>query len=154
MDSSSISWKWVVVGAGIIIALNQVMIAALKDPILATLTVDDAGVASFGAMFWVYLGVIAVVSYMVGGFLTGWFSPGETVREPAMASALAVLVNLIGDYAQQSQYDGFTFGRWFIGAAIMLVIGFFLGMAGGWLGERAQGDTTEKMRERGELPPT
>ncbi len=153
MDSSSISWKWVVVGAGIIIALNQVMAAVLTGPMAATITIDEAGAASVGAMFWVYIALIAVGSYTVGGFITGWLSPGETIREPAFASALAVIVNSIGSYAIQSGAEGFAFGQWLVGAAISVVLGFFLGMAGGWLGEKAQGDTTEKMRERGELPP-
>ena len=39
-------------------------------------------------------------------------------------------------------------------AAAPAIRPFGTAMAGAWVGEKIQGDTTDKMRERGELPPT
>jgi hypothetical protein len=154
MPENKISWKWVVIGAGITIVLNKVLILLLAGPMQNAVVVGDDGVATgLSGMFWVYLALIAVGSYFVGGVFTGWLSPGETIKEPAGAAALAVVLNSISDFLMQSGSEGFAMGQWIVGAAISVVLGFALGLAGGWLGERIQGDTTDKMRERGEMPP-
>jgi hypothetical protein len=154
MPEQQISWKWVVIGGGITIVLNKVLILALSGPLANAVVIGEDGVATgVTTMFWVYLALITIGSYFVGGIATGWLSPGETIKEPAAAAALAVLINSISDYLMQSQNEAFAVGPWLMGAVAMMVLGFGLGLAGGWLGERLQGDTTDKMRERGELPP-
>ena len=40
---------------------------------------------------------------------------------------------------------------YFIGVAIMAGIGFLFALAGAYVGEKFQGETTDKMRERGEF---
>ena len=143
-----LSWKWILIGAGIIAALNLILRTVLAETIAAAYLEENM------TMVYVWVAVIAAGSFGAGGLLTGWFSPGETVKEPAIASAIAVLVNAAENYAVMSTYEGLAVGGWLIGTLIMVAIGFGLGMAGGWLGDKIQGDSTDKMRERGELPPT
>jgi len=147
-NTPPLSWKWILIGAGMIAAINLILRTALAQTMAAAYLEGDM------AMLYVWVAVIAAGSFGVGGLLTGWFSPGETVKEPAIASAIAVLLNAAENYAVSSVYEGFSLGGWAVGTAIMVVIGFGLGMAGGWIGEKIQGDSTEKMRERGELPPS
>jgi hypothetical protein len=155
--NTSISPLWVAIGAGIIIALNLVMKAVLQEPIANSLLVsevDGQQVIAFSTMTWVYVGVIALGSFPLGGLVIGYLSPGETIREPALACVLAVVVNSAWDYMNVSADPNFALGGWLVGIVIVMVLAFVLGLAGGWLGERLQGDTTDKMRERGLLPPT
>jgi len=152
----SISLLWVTIGAAIIIALNLVLKAVLQGPIgdsLVTSEVDGQQVVAFSTMTWVYVGVIALGSFPLGGIVIGYLSPGETIREPALACTIAVLANSIWDYVQVSADPAFAVGGWLVGIVIVMVLAFVLGLAGGWLGEKLQGDTTDKMRERGVLPP-
>lgn len=140
-----LSWKWILIGAGITFALNLILVEVFKGA-MAEAYANDAN-----ASLYLYVALIAAGAFGVGGLLTGWFSPGETIKEPAIAAAIAVLLNSADNYYVSSQFEGFDVMGWLIGTVIMVAIGFGLGMAGGWIGEKIQGDSTDKMRERGEL---
>jgi len=92
-----------------------------------------------------------VGSFFGGGLLVGWASPGETIREPAIGAAIAVVFNVANWVLRAGdQGEGITAG-FFIGVAITIAVGYGLALLGAKLGERIQGDTTDKMRERGLL---
>jgi hypothetical protein len=145
-QSSDVSWKWVAIGAMVIIGLNQLLQELLAAPVGGTLY-ESMGVPGL----YLYVALIAFGSFFVGGLIVGWWSPGETIKEPAFAALAGVLVNA-GFNLRNVDGEAMTMMDWAIGSAIMAVIGFLFGMGGGWTGERLQGDTTDKMRERGELP--
>ncbi len=117
------------------VGLNQGLLAVLPLSL-----VDAIGVYGFTAL-------IAVLSFGGGGFLIGYFSSGTTIKEAALACTVAAGFNA-GLTLWQSP-DTLTA----VGTAIAVGLGYAFGFAGGWLGEKLQGDTTDKMRERGELPP-
>jgi hypothetical protein len=137
---SGLSLMWVLIGAFAILVLNDVMRLLLAGNVGASLGV------------YALIGIVAFGSFFVGGLLIGLFSPGETIREPALAAGIAVLINARTSF---SNIDGqtFTFGHWLGGTGISVVLGFAMGLAGAWIGEKLQGDTGDKMRERGDLPP-
>lgn len=147
MSKQAISYKWVLIGACAIVGLNLVMQALLADPVRSRLLTAVPGIA--GALLFV--GIIAFVSFFVGGALIGLFSPGETVREPAIAAAIAAAFNSVENFRN---VDGknLTVLQWFIGSSLVLVIGFLMALGGAWLGEKMQGDTEEKHRES-QAPP-
>ena len=135
------SIKWVLIGAAVIIGLNRVLYEALKD-FAYTPLVESMGPIGALAVFTV---IVSLGSFFVGGLLVGWASPGETLKEPALAATIAVVVNLVIATIGEGAFPNP------IGAVIIVGIAYALGLAGAKLGERIQGETTEKMRERGEL---
>src|SRR5262245_21887700 len=143
-----LSLKWVLIGNLVILVLNDVMKALLAGNVGASL------VQSFGQPAGIYalIGIVAFGSFFVGGLVIGLFSPGETIREPALAAGYAVLINARMSF---NSVDGnvFTVTDWLIGTLISVVLGLGMGLAGAWVGEHLQGDTGDKMRERGDLPP-
>ena len=99
---------------------------------------------------WLYLGLGTVVSYGLGGAFVGIVSPGETITEPAIAAVLAALMNNLSFYiANPEAVDAAGMATVLGYAAVSAALGF----GGAIIGERIQGDNTDKMRERGELPP-
>jgi hypothetical protein len=145
MSQSEVNFKWVAIGAVVIIGLNQLLQEVLAEPVGASLF-ESMGMAGL----YVYVALIAFGSFFLGGLIVGWWSPGETIKEPAYAALAAVVLNAALN--ARNIGEGMSTVQWAIGSAIMAAIGFAFGMAGGMAGEKIQGDTTDKMRERGELP--
>jgi predicted DNA repair protein MutK len=145
---SGLSLKWVLIGAAAILVLNDVMGLLLAGNVGASL------IQSLGQPTGVYalIGIVAFGSFFVGGLLIGLFSPGETIREPALAAGIAVLINARMSFTKVDSHS-FTFTDWMIGTLISVVLGLAMGLAGGWIGEKMQGDTGAKIRERSDLPP-
>ncbi|HVK71028.1 MAG TPA: hypothetical protein VM694_41515 [Polyangium sp.] len=143
-----LSYKWVIIGGGVIISLYFVMRLLLLGG------VETSIVASFGPEKGglVLAGIVAFVSYFVGGILIGIFSPGETVKEPALATFMAILPNAMHTILWHLQYS-YPLGGALVGLATTFVIGILMAVAGAWIGEKVQGRTVEKLREDGELPP-
>jgi hypothetical protein len=142
----TVSFKWILIGAGAIVGVHFLMHPALALP-LGGFLLETVGLSRTVAIY-AYQGILAVVAYLVGGFLVGWLSPGETLKEPAVAGVIAAVVINGVEYAIWPEEFGV------IAALFGVVVGFGTALAGAWVGEKVQGDTTEKMRERGELPPT
>ena len=135
-----LSYKWILIGAAIIGGLNW-LLRTLLLPVLALPLIEAMGVT---------VGLLAVVvvisfgSFFCGSALVAYLSPGNTIREPAIAAAIAVAVNS-AHYAITSN-DVSP-----LGIAIAVAIGYVFALGGARVGERLQGDTFDKMRERGEL---
>lgn len=135
-----LSVKWIIIGASIIGALNWVLRTSLVEPVLLPL-MGSVG-ATAGALLFVLL--VGFGSFFCGGAAVAYASPGDTIKEPAIAATLAVALNSV-HYAVTAQ----DFSPLGVAIAISLAYGFAL--AGAKVGERLQGDTTDKMRARGEL---
>lgn len=141
---NKINFFWVAIGAAIIVALNVALLAVFRDVLFAQMaeSVGEPKAEVFAVI------MIALGSFFVGGLVIGWLSPGETIKEPALAAVIAVGINV----AKNAAWHPETFS--ILQSAISMLIGFGFALAGAWVGERIQGDTTHKMRERGELPRT
>lgn len=110
-------WKWVFVGVILGFALNVLLVFVLAP--IFKIRLDVAFVA-FAA------------SFVITGFVVGVKSPGVTLKEPALAGFLAVILDwLFLEYGIELHVEGgyLAFG---------LVLGFFLTLFGAWLGERYQ----------------
>lgn len=138
---NEVNIKWVLIGAAVIIGLNRLLFEAFNDFAYAPLSESMGPV---GAVAVVTI-VVSLGSFFVGGLLIGWASPGETLKEPATAATVAVVLNFV---IVRLQYGEFPNP---IGAALMVFFAYALGLAGAKVGERIQGETTQKMRDRGEL---
>ena len=143
----AVSSRWVFIGAGTMVGLNVVMRALLADPVRTQL------ISSFSGMtgVFVFVAIIAFFSYFVGGAVIGLLSPGETIREPAYAALIATGLNTL-ENLRNIDGQAFTLLDWFVGSAIVLGVGFSMALGGGWVGERIQGRTVEKMRESNDGP--
>jgi len=141
MAKAPLSVKWIIIGSAIIIALNLILTMLLEP---ATREALVASMGETGGLLVLAL-IVAIGSYFVGGIIIGYASPGTTLMEPAIASAIAILFNVVIWWLRSGELVSV------IGVAAMIVLGFALGLAGAKVGERLQGETTDKMRERGEL---
>jgi hypothetical protein len=118
-------WKWVFVGVLFIVAGNAAAYLALRG-VFAKMIAGDQVMSAALAMAGV-----ALLTYFLGGLLVGRMSKGRTVKEPAVAAVLAVLVIFVVQF--------------FMGMVniIGLIVGapFCFGVAylGGLVGEKWQG---------------
>ncbi|MCA9523013.1 MAG: hypothetical protein KC609_18690 [Myxococcales bacterium] len=72
--------------------------------------------------------LIALVAFALGGFLVGRFSKGKTILEPAVSAVIAVALAM------------FVKGHFNLLAIVIGgILPFLAALAGGWLGEKAQG---------------
>ena len=111
-------WKWVIVGAIIGFALNVLFVF-----LLSTL---------FPPHIYKLSSTGFIVSFVIMGFVVGYKSPGITLREPAVAGILTVLLDWI--------FLRFIITYRVPGKFIVmgLIIGFFISLFGAWLGELYQ----------------
>ncbi|MBK8258998.1 MAG: hypothetical protein IPK82_40860 [Polyangiaceae bacterium] len=148
MSKKTISYKWVLIGAEVIFFLNLLMQALLANPVKSQLINAFPGAA--GPL--IFVGIIAFGAFFIGGALIGLGSPGETIKEPAIAAAIAAgRFALLGFQAVDGK--NITVLDWLIGALITTSVGFVMALGGAWVGEKLQGDTEEKHRESHEPPP-
>jgi hypothetical protein len=115
-------WKWVAIGTVVVAGLQ-----VFAGVIIALLSKDPQHLMENAASV-VALVVASIVSYPVAGALVAYWSPGLTLREPAIGAAIAVIgFNLLNG----------SFG----GGALVLgwLLPFGLTLLGAKLGERLQG---------------
>lgn len=129
---NSLDWKWIGIGVVIMLGLNLLVgliVGVILGPQLREIS-DPADMAniSFSGGQLVLLGVLNVLSFLVGGFIVGLKSAGRTILEPGISAALAVLIALILS-------GTFSVANLIVGG----LLPFFSGLLGGWLGERRQG---------------
>lgn len=109
--------KWVIVGVVLGFALNVLAVFLVTPLFNINLTV------AFGAF---------LVSLAVTGFIVAYKSPGITLKEPAIAGFLAVLL----DWSfLEFMMDLHVSGGYL---AFGLILGFCLNLFGAWIGERYQ----------------
>ncbi len=149
MSKQKISYKWVLIGAGIIFLQNLLAQALFADPVKTKLLVTFPGLT--GVL--IFVGLIAFGSFFVGGALIGVFSPGETLKEPAYAALIAAGLNCLENFRNVDGKNLTVLG-WLIGSALILGVGFVMALGGAWVGEKLQGDTEEKHKEAKEPRPS
>lgn len=121
LDSSrrdeKLDWPWVMVSVVIGLALSTFSVLVAS----ARFHVDP------GQSLWIF-----AASFLVTGVMVGYFSPGRTLVEPAVAAGLMAVVNA-----------GFIVA-WFddLPGQQVILVGFgggiVLAIVGGWLGEKLQ----------------
>lgn len=80
-------WKWVLVGGGIIVGGNIVALVLLHS-IIQHLFIEQGHVLAGAAL----MASVALSIYFVGGVVVGRMSSGRTVKEPAVAAVLSLLI--------------------------------------------------------------
>ena len=115
-----IQWPWIVVGVVLGFVFNIYFVFVGR----ALFDLGPLGVlTSFG------------LSFLLTGFFVGFFSPGVTLVEPAIAGLALVVIDAV------VTAFGFDAPMPIMTVAIGLVGAFFLALLGGWLGEFVQEDT-------------
>ncbi len=124
----NLDWKWIGLGALIMIALTVVagvimglvlgsQLEGVTDPADLQLSGGQMGMAA----------LLNFLAFVIGGYIVGIKSAGRTILEPAIAAAVAVAIGLLVS-------GNFTVGNVLAGG----LVPFFAGLLGGWLGERRQ----------------
>ena len=126
-------WKWVGLGALIMLALSFLggLIVSLVwgEELAAAAEGPTTDIALTGGQMAIFA-LISFLSFAIGGYIVGVRSSGRTIIEPAVAAAVAVAIGLL--IAGQ-----FSLGNLLAGA----IVPFVAGLLGGWLGERRQSAT-------------
>jgi hypothetical protein len=122
--SKKFLWKWVIVGVIVGFALNVLIVFLLSALFLAYL------------LKFAFVGFI--LSFVVMGFVIGYKSPGVTLKEPAVAGLMAVILDwvfldFIIDLRVTTMY-----------LVMGLIMGFLISLFGAWLGERYQQSAVKK----------
>ena len=117
VKDKSFNVGWMIGGAFIMFGTNFVggMIAG------------DAGVETLGAM-----ALLDCICFAVGGFVIGYQSAGQTILEAGLAAAVAAIVCYLA-MNNAASLIGVLFGA---------LLPFGRGLAGGWIGEKVQGEPT------------
>jgi hypothetical protein len=124
----NIDWKWIGIGALIMIALGFVaglILSIFIAPQLEGVS-DPADLQISGGQI-ALAAVLNFLAFVVGGFIVGIKSAGRTIVEPAIAAAVAVGIVLVlsGSFSVVNLLAGG-------------LVPFLAGLLGGWLGERRQ----------------
>lgn len=124
LKSNKIQWKWVITSVVVGFALN-VLFVFLPSKIFNI----DLNVAL----------VAFLVSFVIAGFIVGYKSPGVTIKEPAFAGIVAVILEwLFLEFALQLP----------IAVPYLvtgLALGFLFTLIGAWLGEKYQDATGKRV---------
>jgi hypothetical protein len=126
-------WKWVGVGALIMLVLSFVggLIVSLiwGEELAAAAEGPTTDIALTGGQLAIFA-LISFLGFAIGGYVVGLRSAGQTIWEPAVAAAVAVAIGLL-------IAGNFSVGNLLAGA----IVPFIAGLLGGWLGERRQAST-------------
>ena len=129
----SFDWKWVGIGALIMLALSFIggLLVSLVwgEELAAAAEGPTTDIALSGGQLAIFA-LISFLGFAIGGYIVGLRSAGRTILEPAVAAAVAVAVGLLIT-------GNFSVGNLLAGA----IVPFIAGLVGGWLGERRQGTT-------------
>lgn len=123
-DFNKVDWKWV--GISILIFFIAQIVLSVVFGIF--------GVLTLGIGFLLFI-IFTPVMYFVGGFITGYASPGITLIEPAIG---ALIMNVAG--ALFNRHGGF-------GTIITAVIAFVFALIGAYMGEKFQSQTRNHTEE-------
>jgi uncharacterized protein YneF (UPF0154 family) len=123
-----LDWKWIGLGALIMIALSLVAGLILGVFIGTQLegVTDPADIQLSGGQV-ALAALLNFLAFAIGGFIVGVKSAGKTIIEPGIAAAASVAVALLlaGSFTPVNLIAGG-------------LVPFLAGILGGWLGERRQ----------------
>lgn len=124
----NLDWKWIGLGALIMIALSLVAGVILAMVIGSQLegVTDPADIQLSGGQV-ALAALLNFLAFAVGGFIVGIKSAGKTILEPAIAAAVSVGIALLLS-------GNLTIVNLIAGG----LVPFLAGLLGGWLGERRQ----------------
>jgi hypothetical protein len=124
----NLDWKWIGLGALIMIAMGIVAGLILGLVIGSQLegVTDPADVQLSGGQI-ALVGLLNFLSFAIGGFIVGVKSAGRTILEPGIAAAASVAIVLLLS-------GTFTIVNIIAGGLVPVLAG----LLGGWLGERRQ----------------
>ncbi|MBW1810950.1 MAG: hypothetical protein JRJ19_16865 [Deltaproteobacteria bacterium] len=125
----NLNWKWVGIGAVIIIGLNQLWGRLLAEPLGFPLMMN---LGIYGGLIAFAL-IVALLSFFVGGIVVGRLSEGESVREAAFASIAAIVVGVVINVVQTGRFPGV------LSIVIAAALGYGLGFAGAKVGQKMRG---------------
>lgn len=117
-ETKGLQWKWVLIGVIVGFALINFIVFVVGTLIVVHL------------MKTAFIGF--VLSLVVTGFIVGLHSPGETIKEPAVAGVIAVLLDWFFIEVIVKLHIPFLY------LITGIILGFFLALFGGWLGEKYQ----------------
>jgi hypothetical protein len=140
-EKTPLSIQWIIIGFGVQGGLSWLLPAMLAESLVPPL-VEALGL-SWGLIAFVV--IVALGAFFGGGLLVAYFSPGDTTKEPAIAATLAIAANQAYFLSQEGTQLSV------LGIAISVAIAYAFALAGAKAGEKLQGDTTDKMRDRGGL---
>jgi len=122
-----LQWGWIFAGTIVAFILNAFFVFGL----FVVLKFDVGGILfALGA------------SFILAGLITGYFSPGITIREAAAAGAFSMILNFLLIY--------FGFEHTILPIDYLLgtlVGGFVLSLLGGWLGEKLQSFMEDRIED-------
>ncbi|MBI5623551.1 MAG: hypothetical protein HY924_07225 [Elusimicrobia bacterium] len=122
--AGDISGRWIAVSFVIFIAVEVLLGAALGKLLMG-------GFLSHVTRLKIEL-ILIMLSYFVGGYVVGFFSPAVRIWEPALGAALAVCFTFLIGFFTPLCFFGFAVKKALLGAGIA----FLLALAGAKLGER------------------
>lgn len=85
---------------------------------------------------------VYLLGFMVSGFLVGYMSSGYTIREPGIGAVLFVsffFLTVVVSGTSSSLYVGWV---------IWMLLGFFLGVTGAWVGEQIQAKVDSGQKQK------
>lgn len=124
----NLDWKWIGIGALIMIALSLVaglILGIIIGSQLEGIT-DPADIQLSGGTV-ALAAILNFLAFALGGFIVGVKSAGRTILEPAIAAAVSVAIALLLS-------GNLTIVNVIAGG----LVPFLAGLLGGWLGERRQ----------------
>ena len=114
---TGMQWRWVGIGVIVSVVLNSLGVFALAPLYNYNL---KAILVSF------------LVTFVIAGYVVGYFSHGVTIREAALAGILTVIVDwLLVQFGLEIPVP-------FSSMLVAMICGFLLSMLGAWVGERLQ----------------
>ncbi|MCX7983628.1 MAG: hypothetical protein N3A63_01830 [Bacteroidetes bacterium] len=119
-------WRWVIIGVIVGFALINFVVFVIGALIVTHI------------MKTAFIGF--VLSLVVTGFIVGLHSPGETIKEPAVAGIIAVLLDWIFIDLIVQLHVPLSY------LLTGLIMGFLLTLFGGWLGEKYQESTVKSQK--------
>lgn len=116
-------WRWVFIGSVVALVLNSLGVFGL------------AGAMSYNlnSIFISFL-----VTFVVAGYIVGYFSHGVTIKEAALAGLMTIIVDWI------IVEVGLEIPVPLASMLFAMMAGFLLAMMGAWMGERLQASRQQK----------
>ena len=136
---SKLDWRWIAIGVVIMFGLNLLtsflLVPLLGDSVPAADADPQAMAEQIGGGRLALGALLAIASFVIGGFIVGLKSAGRTILEPAISAAIAVLISLLLTGA-------FSLGNLLLGG----LVPFLAALLGGYLGERVQAGRAGSLR--------
>ena len=126
--TTGMQWRWVGIGVIVSVVLNSFGVFALAPLYNYNL---DAVFVSF------------LVTFVIAGYVVGYFSHGVTIREAALAGVVTIVIDWL-----LVQF-GLDISVPLSSMLVAMICGFFLSMMGAWVGEQLQTSMQRKKKLAG-----